>query len=174
MGILAAVVAAMGVVIALLVRLNSAADAARGLAETAGDAHGLFRRWTWRRKLAIDQLAMVDDARVAAGVMLVTAAQQDGALTQRELAWIGSQLQDTLGLSAKVADELLAHARFIAKDVRDLDTCLRRLTPLVQKSCGPAERADLTAMLRLVIALEHPPGDIEAQAVERFARVVAG
>ena len=172
MAILAAVIAAMGVVIALLVRLNTAADAAKGLVETAGDAHGLFRRWKWRRTLAIDQLATVDDARVAAGVMLVTAAQTDGALTEREQAWLLAQFSDTLGLAPKTANDLFAHARFISKDVRDLDTCLRRLTPLIQTSCGAAERTDLITMLRTIITLDQPAGDLESAAVARFARAL--
>lgn len=174
MGILAAIVAAMGVVVTLLIRLNSAADAAKGLAETTGDAHGLFRRWKWRRKLAVDQLALVDDARVAAGVMLVATGQSDGALTQRELDWLMAQFQDTLGLKPQQAKDLLAHARFIAKDVLDLDTCFRRLTPLIQKQCGPAERADLARLLQAILSLDQPASDADRQSVERFVRVLEG
>jgi uncharacterized tellurite resistance protein B-like protein len=171
-GILAAVLAAMGVAIAVLIRLSMAADAAKGLAETAGDAQGLFRRWRWRRKLAVDQLAMVDDPRIAVAVMLVVAAQSDGALTATEQDYILGELRQTIGLSAKTADDVFAHARFIAKDVRDLDTCLRRLTALVQKSCGPSERADLVAMLTQIIALDHAPDPLDTQAVVRFAKVL--
>ena len=169
MGFIAGIIAAMGVIIALLVRLNTAADAAKGLAETAGDAHGLFRRWKWRRQLANNQLAMVDDARVAAAVMVVTAAQHDGALTQRESDWIKSQFETTLGLTAANAEALLSHARFIARDAHDLDQCFRKLTPLIRSNCGPVERAQLLDMLSAVLALEKPIDEPERQSVQRLA-----
>jgi uncharacterized tellurite resistance protein B-like protein len=173
MGILAAVVAAIGVVITLLIRLNMAADAAKGLAETTADTRGLFRRWKWRRKLAADQLAMVEDARVAVGVMLVAAAQNDGALTAREQEWLLAQFSETLGLSPKGAQELLAHARFIAKDAVDLDNCFRRLAPVIVKRCGPAERADCVRLLNAVISLEGPASVMDQHAVDRIASTLS-
>ena len=169
MGIIAGIVAAMGVIIAVLVRLNTAADAAKGLVESAGDAHGLFRRWKWRRQLANNQLAMVDDARIAAAVMVVTSAQHDGALTQRESDWITSQFQTMLGLTAVNAEALLSHARFIAKDAHDLDQCFRKLTPLIRANCGPVERAQLLDMLTAVMALEKPIEEPERQSIQRLA-----
>lgn len=170
MGILAGIVALMGAIVFALVRLNAAADAAKGLAETAGEAHGLFRRWSWRRKLAPDQIAMIDDARLAAAVMLVAAAQSDGALTGNEQSWIIAECRSNLGLTHTQAVELFAHARFIAKDVRSLDDCFRRLTPLIKKSCRPSERADLIRMLQGVLELDNQPNALEKSSVEAFAR----
>jgi uncharacterized tellurite resistance protein B-like protein len=170
MGIIAGIVALMGAIVFALVRLNSTADAAKGLAETVGEAHGLFRGWTWRRKLAPDKIAMINDARLAAAVMVVATAEHDGALTDKEQIWIHGEFRDTLGLSTNEASELMAHARFISKDVRDLDNCFRRLAPVIKKVCGPSERADLIRMLHGVLVIDSVSNDIERQAIETLTR----
>src|SRR5262245_38196752 len=84
MHILLALLAAAGAIGIILWRLHMATEAARGLTQAAEEAHGLFRRWKWRRKLAQDPLDLIQDRREAAVAMMIAVAQSDGAVTERE------------------------------------------------------------------------------------------
>src|SRR5262249_22693896 len=84
MHILVAIVSALGIIGVILWRLHMAAEATKGLVETANDARGLFRRWRWQRKLASNPLDLIQDPREAAVAMMVAVAQSDGAMTDRE------------------------------------------------------------------------------------------
>jgi uncharacterized tellurite resistance protein B-like protein len=113
---------------------------------------------------------MVDDARLAAAVMVAATAQHDGAITAEEQTWIVGQFRDVLGLSTQQAGELLAHARFIAKDADNLDNCFRRMAPVIKKACGQSEKAELIGMLQGVLAINPMSSEIERQAVEMLTR----
>jgi uncharacterized tellurite resistance protein B-like protein len=167
---IAVLIAIGGAALALLIRLNSAAHAARGLAETADDATSLFRRWRWRRKLATDVLGDIDDPRLAATAMLVSLAQADGALTEREEAVILAETERVLGVSPQQATELLAHARWSAKDVHAPGDCFRRLTPLIQRHLSPKECGELMDMLETVAAAGGPLSSGDRYAVDQLRR----
>jgi uncharacterized tellurite resistance protein B-like protein len=173
MSILMGLLALMGTLGVILWRLNAAADAAKGLAETADDARGLFRRWRWRKKFAENPLDLVQDPREAAAAMLTAIAQSDGQLTERERTVIVAEMSRSFSVSAKEAEDFLAHARFLTRDVQDLDTCFRRVLPKIQKACTPAEIADLLVMLGKVAAANGPAGMIEAQAIARLKHELA-
>lgn len=159
--------ATIGVV---LWRLNSAADAAKGLIQTAADIHGAVRRSRWRRKAGRDPLDLVDDARIAAATMMVAAAQSDGAMTATERDTILRELRATLGCSDTHADEMLAQARWLVRDKSDLGNVLRKLLPVIQRSCGPRERADVVRMLSAVAEADGPAGGDERDEIARIAR----
>jgi uncharacterized tellurite resistance protein B-like protein len=150
MHILAAIGAILGVLIFVLFRMQQAANAARDIADAADEARGFFRRWGWRRKFAKNPLDTVEDAREAAAAMMVAAAQSDGSITERERSAITAQMVKRFGATQGQADELLARARWLVQDRIDAAEVFRRLTPLIQRSCGPTERSDLIDMLRTV------------------------
>src|SRR5262245_13155503 len=97
MHILVAIVSVLGVIGVVLWRLHMAAEAAKGLAETASDARGLFRRWRWQRKLASNPLDLIEDPREAAVAMMVAVAQSDGAMTDRERQVIVGEVGSRVG-----------------------------------------------------------------------------
>lgn len=170
MHIIIGLAALLGTIGIVLWRLNQASEAARGLIDTADDVQGFFRRRKWRKKLADDPLQLVDDPRVAAAVMMVAVAQQDGAVTQAEQSLIINQMMEKFSSTASVADELFAHARWIARDVIDLDTCFRRVAPIIEKTCGPKEREQLLEMLAAVANASGQLGDGERIALDRLKR----
>ena len=172
MSILMGLLALMGTLGVILWRLNAAADAAKGLVETADDARGLFRRWKWRSKLAENPLDLIQDPREAAAAMMTALAQADGPLTERERTTIVAEMSRSFAIPQTQSEEFLAHARFLTRDVKDLDTCFRRLTPKIKNSCTPQEAIDLLAMLDKVAHAESPPGTIEAQALQRLKRAL--
>ncbi len=171
MTILFGLVAAIGAVAAALWRLSMAADAARGVMDTADDVRGLTRRWRWRRKLAESPLDLIDDARTATVAMMVATAQTDGAITERERTAILEACTTTFGATGEQAEQMLSHGRWITKDVRDLDRCFKRVQPLLLKLCGRDERCDVIRMVREVAAADGgAPDTIVTDAIARLNR----
>jgi uncharacterized tellurite resistance protein B-like protein len=168
-GMLLGALATFGVI---LWRLHLAAEAAKGLAESAEAAHGMLRRWRWRRKATSDPLADVEDPREAAAAMMVAVALSDGALTERERQAILAEITTRFQTTPRQADDLLARARWIVRDVHDVDRGLERLTPIVARMLAASERRELIQMLQAIAAAERPPGSIERLAILRLARAL--
>jgi uncharacterized tellurite resistance protein B-like protein len=169
MHIIAILGAILGVALLVLMRMQQAASAARDIADAADDARGLFRRWGWRRKLAKNPLDTVDDAREAAAVMMVVTAQSDGSVTERERAAIIAAMARYFGATQQQAEELLARGRWLVQDRNDPGEVFRRLTPLIQRTCGPTERSDLIAMLGAVAQVDNKGDDVVLQDIARLA-----
>lgn len=168
MHILLGLLGAIGVVGVILWRLNTAAQAARGLTETAEDARGLYRRWSWRRKLASDPLELVSDPREAAVAMMVAIAQHDGALTERERSAILTEAARRFEATANQSEELLAHGRWLTREVRDPDRCLQKLRPLIQRTCSPTQMDDVISMLRAVATADGRTDETASTAIDRL------
>jgi uncharacterized tellurite resistance protein B-like protein len=172
MHILVGIVTALGIIGVMLWRLHMATEAAKGLVETANDAHGLFRRWRWQRKLAKNPLDLVHDPREAAVAMMVAVAQSDGAMTDRERQVIIAELVARIGATERQAEELLAHGRWLTRDVRDIDYCLDRLSSLIKRQGSPEQTRDVLEMLYRVASVEGTPGEIEGAALARVSRAL--
>jgi uncharacterized tellurite resistance protein B-like protein len=167
-----ALLGAAGVVGVILWRLHMAAEAAKGLAETANEARGLFRRWGWQRKFAKDPLDLVSDPREGAAAMMVAVAQHDGAMTERERAAILRQIVERFETSGRQAEDLLAHGRWLTRDVRDADRCLSRLTPFMQRACSAQQCQDLVEMLRAVSQADGAADTLVTDAIGKLERAI--
>jgi uncharacterized tellurite resistance protein B-like protein len=170
MHIVAIIGAVLGVVLLVLFRMQQAANAARDIADVADDARGFFRRWGWRRKHARNPLETIDDAREAAAAMMVATAQSDGSITERERATITAEMTKRFGATPQQAEELLARARWLVQDRNDPGEVYRRLTPLIQRTCGATERTDLIEMLGAVANADGKADDIVAQDIAWLTR----
>jgi uncharacterized tellurite resistance protein B-like protein len=113
-------------------------------------------------------LSTIDDAREAAAAMMVATAQSDGSITERERAAITAEMAKRFGATQQQAEELLARARWLVQDRTDAGEVFRRLTPLIQRTCGPTERSDLIEMLGTVAQAEGRKDDIVAQDIARL------
>lgn len=169
MAIIAGLAAAFAVALGLLIRMQSAANATRDIAEAASDTRGMFRGWAWRRKFARSPLDLVEDPREAAAAMLVMIAQSDGAITEREREAILAGMATTFGASHTEAEQLLAHGRWLSRDVTLPDEGFRRLMPLLRTKLAMPERVQLVELLKAVSAAETKTaasmGRIEADAI---------
>ena len=150
MPILISLLGALAVALMILWRLNQAATAARGVGEAAEDLRGAWRRWSWRRKSRVDQIREVDDPRIAATIMMVAVAEYDGALTDAEHQTMRRQICTKFGASEALADELIAHARWLNRNGGDIGSLFLKLKPVVEAKCAPRERSELIEMLRQV------------------------
>jgi uncharacterized tellurite resistance protein B-like protein len=172
MHILAILGAVVGVLLFALFRMQQAANATRDIVDAADEARGLFRRWSWRRKHLKHPLDTVDDAREAAAAMMVAVAQSDGGVTERERAAITAEMIKRFDATPGQAEALLARARWLVKDSADAAEVFRRLTPVIQRTCGASERSDLIEMLDAVAGAEGTADDIVTQDIARFARTL--
>ena len=100
--------------------------------------------------------------------MMVATAQSDGSITERERAAITAEMAKRFGATQQQAEELLARARWLVQDRTDAGEVFRRLTPLIQRTCGPTERSDLIEMLGTVAQAEGRKDDIVAQDIARL------
>lgn len=170
MHILGALLAAIGVILAILWRMQQASHAARDVAETAGEAKGLFRSWMWRRKANVNPLDLVDDPREAAAVLMTAVAQADAAISERERASIETQMRERFDATPVQAEELLARARWLTRNATDAAEVMRRLTPVIRTRLGPKEQGELIAMLEAVAAADGRDDASVAQDIRRFAQ----
>jgi uncharacterized tellurite resistance protein B-like protein len=170
MHILAILGAVVGVLLFALFRMQQAAHAARDIVDAADEARGVFRRWSWRRKHARHPLDTVEDAREAAAAMMVVVAQSDGGVTERERTAITGEMTKRFGATPDQAEALFARARWLVKDSADAGEVFRRLNPVIQRTCGATERADLIEMLDAVARADGSGDDIVTQDIARFAR----
>jgi uncharacterized tellurite resistance protein B-like protein len=169
MTIVAALAAAFAVVVALLIRMQSAAHAVRDIADAASDTRGLFRGFLWRRKFAKTPLELVDDPREGAVAMMVMLAESDGVITERERTAVMNGTITTFGATAAQAEQLFAQGRFLARDVKLAEAGFRRLQPLIAKRLGAAERRQLIDILTAVANAEGQPGLVEQDAIDKLA-----
>jgi uncharacterized tellurite resistance protein B-like protein len=168
MAILGIIAALIGAVSIALWRLNSAADAVRNVAGAAEDAHGLWRRFMWRKRLAKDRLELIKDPREAAAGMLVAVAQADGALTEREQAALIAEFRKTFEMTDPQAQELLAQARWTVGEVRDLDRCLFKLGQVLDVE----QKRDVLALLESTAAVDGTPGPALRTSLDKYARTL--
>ncbi len=170
MAFLLAIGSAIGVVIAILWRLNQAGEAARGTMAAAKDMRGMARGFFWRRKATAHPMTLIEDPREAVTAMMVAVAEHDGAMTQQEQTTILTQLTSTFEASAAQADTLLAQGRWLAKDVHDLAGFLRRPLALLNTSCDQNQKSDIIVMLHEVAKADGSVDDVIANAIAQLAR----
>ena len=147
-------------------RMKNAADASREIISSADDVRGKVHYWWFRRNYNKHPLQLIDDTREAAVAWMVALAQDDGVVSEAELAEIRTQMVATLGIETPV--EMLARARWAVRDLRNLDFCASKLMPLLRRKLGRHERSQLLDMLEAVANADGPADDAHAAALARW------
>ncbi|MEO0618259.1 MAG: hypothetical protein AAFZ01_03165 [Pseudomonadota bacterium] len=159
----------VGVVIYRLYMISQS-PIGRGVADAAGGVQKHLRRRAWQKKLG-DPLRDIDDPRLAATAMMVALAQSDGALSERQEQAITTQVQATFGASSAIAQEMLAHARWLVRDVSEPETCFLKVRPVILAQCSAVERDELVEMLK-AIAEAGRDKESQRQAVDKLQRAL--
>ncbi|MGI9406687.1 MAG: TerB family tellurite resistance protein [Hyphomicrobiaceae bacterium] len=172
MHILAGLLSALAVIGVIVYRLYMISQSRMGqdLADAAGGVQKHLRRRSWQKKLG-DPLRDIDDARVAATAMMVALAQSDSPLSEREEGVISALMKTNFETDDKLTGELLAHARWLVRDVTEPENCFRKVKPVILASCGEKERAELIEMMNAVAAAGSAPEDQKA-VVARLAHIL--
>lgn len=165
MHIVLGILTTLGVIAFIIYRVSSAANAARDIGEAAVDAKNAYRRLKWRNKTRVDAMREIEDPRLAGTAMMVAVAKADGDLTEAQVTAIRGAMAETFTMDADAAGEMLAEARWLATDLGDTGSFVRRLSPPVLKACTAEERNDLVDVLTRVAAVEGPVSDIQQSAI---------
>jgi len=168
MHILLGLLSAIGIVVMVLWRINQAADVARGVGEAAADAQGFFRRMAWRQRANRDLIREIEDPREAAAVLLVGIAQYDGMMTEAEITTIKKSMMSAFNASPIQSDELIAHARWLTKDMGDLGSLFQKVTPVIVRSCNNEEKREFLGMLYKVASHSRDRTNVPTQVIAQL------
>ena len=157
----------------LLWRIKMASDAAKDIAETAQGAKNYFRRRRWEKRATADPIKDMEDPREAAATMMVALASYDKAISEREEHTIIEEIKTNFQADDNLAAELLAHGRWLSKDVGDLNSFLSRLMPPIMRHLGPREKHDLLKMLENVANANGEASDLDKDAIQFVKRHMA-
>ena len=170
MHILVSLLGALGMAIFVLWRLQQAAYMARDVADAAGSAKSLFRRWKWRRKTNVSPIDLIEDPREATSALMIAIAQADGRISDVERQAIAHQIKTFFGATSDQADALIAQSEWTVRDGIDPSEVMRRLTPLLQRTTTQVQRGQIIAMLTATATADGRLDDMTAFDIQRFAK----
>ena len=152
----------VGIVLAVLTgaavwwwRLKLLKEAGDDVADMVGRVRGRYRMGKFKKKVEGSVLASIDDPALAAAVFLFTLANENPAIRHLSEDEIRSQIAPTI--PAAELDEVVAYARWAARDLADPLDVIRRFKPLWREKLTPEERVELVGMSEAVIALGDKP-----------------
>lgn len=141
-------------------RLRMARDAARDGLDLARTAANMPRRLAFKYKAGKNGLALIDDPREAAAIMMMEVARaRGGPVTDRQSDVIEAECRAVFSMDTGSAEELVAHAAWATNSAPPPDEVMRKLSRLIvsSKSLGPKEVVDLDGMLVAVSEAEGAP-----------------
>lgn len=175
MHIIAAIIAIISAIAIWQWRLQRAAEAARELEGVVKTAANLPRRFAFKRKSGKKGLALVDDPREAATLLMVEIARAGGdiSITSREV--IEEIIQTEFQLGHEDAAALIAYAQWVLREAPVPDAVVRRMTKFLIETdtIGPKEIVDLDGMLVAVSEADGLPNTDQLGLLQTF-RNVAG
>lgn len=136
-------------------RVSEAADEVIDLAKTAVN---LPRRLRFLQKTRKNGLALVQDPRDAATVLMLEVAKASGGLTLEHQGHILHLLQTELDMEVQEAEETMVNAGWISKDAPSSQHVVEKMTQVIAKSdvLGETERQGLYRMMINVAEIGQP------------------
>ena len=141
-------------------RVRMARDGAHEAAKLAQAAANLPRKMTFRYKASKNGIALIQDPREAAAIMMMEVARaRGGPLTEQQAGAIEQEIVHHFEFSPAEAEELSAHAAWVTNSAPPPAETMRRLSQLIVNASGlgPKEIIDLDAMLVAVSEAEGLP-----------------
>lgn len=173
MHILLSILGTLATTVFVLWRLHMAAHMASDLVDVASSARGFIRRWRWRRKVSINPIDLVEDPREAASILMVAVAQADGPITDHERAAILVQMQSRFGATPQQSIELLARAQWMVREGVDAAEVMRRLRPVIERTCDARHRRELIEMLTDVASADGRQDETTAFDIQRYGKALS-
>lgn len=149
MHIILAILGALATVGIIIWRVRMAMEAAREIADLAGEAANLPRKLRFRAKARRGGLTAIDDPREAAAVLLCGAGACANPLTPDDKAALSVDLAGLLEIRTGDADDLIARAAWHVNQMNDPMNAVNAMTDLV------VQRAGLDAMTSLIPVLDR-------------------
>lgn len=141
-------------------RLHMARRGLEEIADLAKTAANAPRRLAFRYRAGKGGIDLIEDPREAAAIMMMMVAlARGGPLSPRQSEVIEAEIAGHFSFTAQEAEELAAHAAWIASSQLPGPAEMRRMSRLVVNApqLGPKEVVDLDSMLVAVSEAEGLP-----------------
>ncbi len=141
-------------------RINAARKGFSEAAKMAKTASNLPRKVAFRYKSGKKGLALIEDPREAAAIVMMEIARaRGGALTDGQTMTLRKEISHYFQYNEKEANELIEHAAWVTQTAPPPHETLKKLSHKLVSSqhLGPKEIVDLDAMLVAVSEAEGTP-----------------
>lgn len=141
-------------------RIHMARQGARHALDMARTVANAPRRIAFKYKAGQGGVALIEDPREAAAIMMVEIARaRGGPLTAQQSAVIEGEIMQAFSFTKDEAESLSAHAAWVTNNAPNPTEMMRKLSQLIvsAKQLGPKEVIDLDAMLVAVSEAEGAP-----------------
>lgn len=166
MGVLLAVLGAMGAVVFWMWRIRNAAEGAQIAMDLAGDAASAIRRFGFRRKSGVNPLDVEEDARLAAMAAMASVARMDGERTAAQTALLTATAERLFQARPDEARDMAAYGFWLSANAQP-EEALRRLDRNLSRKLGPAEWKELFAAMKAAGEVEGPLSERQTAAIAR-------
>lgn len=140
-------------------RLKMLQDVARDGRKVAETVANLPRKMRFKHKSGKGGLAIVDDPREAAAILMLEIAQARGTLTERQEAAIRGEIMHHFEFPEGDANELISQAGWLSRNAGASHVVMSKMTDFVRNTAGMTnkELVDLDGMLVTVSEAEGDP-----------------
>lgn len=151
-------------------RVQRAREIAEEMGDIAATAANLPRRLAFKRKSGKQGLALVEDPREAAAVMMYQMALEGGNVSLISKEVMRDLMMDEFEITEEDADALIHHAGWLMREAPVADAVMDRMTKtvLANPSIGPKQIVDLDGMLVAVSEAEGPPTHDQLQILQTY------
>ncbi|MEM9055801.1 MAG: hypothetical protein AAGB16_10790, partial [Pseudomonadota bacterium] len=158
MHIIAILVGFVGFIAVWYWRLKVLGEAAREGRKVAETVANLPRKMRFKNKSGKGGLAVVDDPREAAAILMLEVAQARGTLTERQEAVIRGEIMHHFEFPEGDANALITQAGWLSRNAGASHVVMSKMTDFVRNSPGMTDKeiVDLDGML---VAISEAEGD---------------
>lgn len=172
MHIVLAVLSLVGVIAVWYWRLKMLSHASRDAKKVVETVVNTPRRLKFRHKTSRTGLAVVQDPREAATIMMVTIAQASGGLSDEHRTAIKGNILRHFKMQAGPADELIEQAIWFSRSGNRPETVVRKMAAYLQPVLREQEQADLAEMLEDVALIGGEPHDDQVYLIGLYLKAV--
>ncbi len=140
-------------------RLKILSDAAKDGAKLAQKMKNMPRKMAFQKKSRKGGLAVVDDPREAATIIMLEVAQARGAMTEKQHAAIRVEIMHHFDFSEEDAEELINQSGWLSRDAGAAHAIVARMAKFLRASphLTAKELVDMDGMLVTVSEAEGVP-----------------
>lgn len=159
MHIIAILLGAVGFIAVWYWRLKMLSDVARDGRKVAETVANLPRKMRFKHKSGKGGLAVVDDPREAATILMLEIAQARGTLTEKQEAVIRAEIMQHFEFIEGDANELISQAGWLSRNAGASHVIMSKMTDFVRNTRGMTDKelVDLDGMLVAVSEAEGNP-----------------
>ncbi|GGB80687.1 hypothetical protein [Glycocaulis alkaliphilus] len=170
MHIVMAILGVLGTAAFIFWRIHIASQAARDLADLAGEAANLPRKMRFRSKANRRAVETIDDPREAAAVLIFGVAACAGPITEPDRAAMTHDMARLFGISEADATELAARAAWHVSGMVDPLNAVNRLTDIVVENAGNEALSSLSPVLQASAARTEMQSADQSAFIAKFRR----